>query len=157
MVELSKLWCFKDAEKFNFFVLFLFSFLAFLNHGVLHATILASLESYWWIGVQQLGFRLFRTTMWKLLIIEPFCQWKLNIIKTESYLGCSWCHWKTLNKWDLIEFISQFSELGVEDIDIWMDVVAKSPNKLQKLGLEGKINWALNVFHTWANNKQRLH
>ncbi len=59
----------------------------------------------------------------------------------------------------------------MEDIDFWMDFVAGNSNKLQKLGLEGKISRALNVFtlpnleffnsenvknkervHTWANN-----
>jgi hypothetical protein len=28
--------------------------------------------------------------------------------------GCSWCCWKALDKLDLIEFISQFSELRCE-------------------------------------------
>ncbi len=32
------------------------------------------------------------------------------------------------------------------DIDFLIDFAAKSLNKLQNLGLEGKINWALNVF-----------
>jgi hypothetical protein len=59
----------------------------------------------------------------------------------------------------------------VEGIDIWMDFVVGNSNKLQKLGLEGKVSWALNVFtlpnldifnlenvknkiyvHTWAND-----
>ncbi len=58
----------------------------------------------------------------------------------------------------------------MEDIDFWVDFVARDSNKLRKLGLEGKISWALNVFtlsnleifnsenvknneyvHTWAN------
>ncbi len=47
---------------------------------------------------------------------------------------------------DLIEFISQFLELSVEDIDFWMDFVAENSNKLQKLGLDGRISWAFNVF-----------
>jgi hypothetical protein len=34
----------------------------------------------------------------------------------------------------------------VEDIDFWVDFVAGNSNKLQKLGLEGKISWALNEF-----------
>ncbi len=59
----------------------------------------------------------------------------------------------------------------MEDIDFWVDFVAENSNKLQKLGLEGKFSWALNVFtlvnleifnsenvrnkkcvHTWANS-----
>jgi hypothetical protein len=34
----------------------------------------------------------------------------------------------------------------MEDIDFWVDFVARNSNKLQNLGLEGKISWALNVF-----------
>jgi hypothetical protein len=34
----------------------------------------------------------------------------------------------------------------VEDIDFLLEFVAGNSNKLQKLGLERKINWALNVF-----------
>ncbi len=34
----------------------------------------------------------------------------------------------------------------MEDIDFWMDFVAGNSNKLQILGLEGIISWALNVF-----------
>jgi hypothetical protein len=33
----------------------------------------------------------------------------------------------------------------VEDIDLWVDFVAKNSYKLQKLNLERKINWTLNV------------
>ncbi len=32
------------------------------------------------------------------------------------------------------------------DIDFWMDFVVGNSNKLQKLGLEGKISWPFNVF-----------
>jgi hypothetical protein len=58
----------------------------------------------------------------------------------------------------------------VEHIHFLVDFVGGDSNKLQKLGLEGKISWALNVFtlpnlnffnsenvknnecvHTWAN------
>jgi hypothetical protein len=52
--------------------------------------------------------------MWKLLIIQPFSQSKLNKIGTENCIGiwgCSWCCSKALVKLDLIDFISQFSEL----------------------------------------------
>jgi hypothetical protein len=34
----------------------------------------------------------------------------------------------------------------VEDIDFLVDFVAGNSNKLQKLGLKGKISWTLNVF-----------
>ncbi len=35
---------------------------------------------------------------------------------------------------------------GVEDIDIWVDFVVGNLNKLQKLGLDRKINGNFNVF-----------
>jgi hypothetical protein len=60
---------------------------------------------------------------------------------------------------------------GSEDIDFWVDFLATNSNKLQNLGLEGKIGWLINVFtllnleifsfenvknqkwvHTWANS-----
>ncbi len=34
----------------------------------------------------------------------------------------------------------------MEDIDIWVDFVVRNSNKLQKLGLGGKISENLNVF-----------
>jgi hypothetical protein len=34
----------------------------------------------------------------------------------------------------------------MEDIDFWVNFVVRNSNKLQKLGLEGKIGWAFNVF-----------
>jgi hypothetical protein len=34
----------------------------------------------------------------------------------------------------------------LKNIDFWMDFVVGYSNKLQKLGLEGKISWVLNVF-----------
>jgi hypothetical protein len=42
----------------------------------LHAVLLVSSESSWQVGVHQLGLRLFGATVWKLLIIEPFSQFK---------------------------------------------------------------------------------
>ncbi len=34
----------------------------------------------------------------------------------------------------------------MEDIDLWLIFVVGNSNKLQKLGLEGKISWAFNAF-----------
>jgi hypothetical protein len=64
----------------------------------------------------------------------------------------------------------------VEDIKCLMDLVAGNSNKLQKLGLEGKFSWPLNVFtlpnleifssknvknkkcvHTWANDTSYIN
>jgi len=85
----------------------------------------------------------------KLLIIEPFFQWKLNKIKTENCIGIwkhSWCCWKALDESNLIKFTSQFSELSCGRYWILNDFVVKNSNNLQKLSLEGKFSWALNVF-----------
>jgi hypothetical protein len=65
-------------------------------------------------GVHWLGLKLFGAMVEKLLIPEPFSQWKLNKIETENCIqiwGCSWCCWKALGKSDCVEFISQVLEL----------------------------------------------
>jgi hypothetical protein len=98
------------------------------------------------VGVHQFGLRLFGATMWKLLIIEPFFQWKLNKIKNENFIGickCSWCCWKAHSDSDLIKFISK---LRCEKYWFLVPFVHENLNKLQKLSLEGKISWAVNVF-----------
>jgi hypothetical protein len=67
--------------------------------------------------VPLLGFRLFGATVWKLLITEPLSQSKINKVETENCNGIwgnSWCCWKAFSESDLIEFISQFSELRCE-------------------------------------------
>jgi hypothetical protein len=64
--------------------------------------------------VHWLGLRLFGATMWKLLLIEPFSQWKPDKIEIERWIrigGHSWCFWKALGESNSIDFISQFSEL----------------------------------------------
>ncbi len=68
---------------------------------------------------------------------------KSNQIKTGNCIGiwgCSWCCCKALDKSDLIEFNSQYSELRcVEQIDFRVYFVAANSNKLQKNGF-GKKN-----------------
>jgi hypothetical protein len=44
----------------------------------------------------------------------------------------------------------------VEDIDFLVNFVAENSNKLQKLGLKGKISWTLNVF-TLRPRAQAIH
>ncbi len=44
----------------------------------------------------------------------------------------------------------------MEDIDFLEDFVVGNSNKLQKLGLEGKFSWALNVF-ILGGQQYRLH
>ncbi len=88
-------------------------------------------------GVHQLGLRLFGSMVRKLLLLNHF----FNGIWVHS-----WCCWKSLDKSNLIKFISQFHSQGVEDINFLSGFCFGNSNKLSKLGLEGKISWALNVF-----------
>ncbi len=43
-----------------------------------HVMLLVSLQSSQWVGVHQVCLTFFGIIMWKLLIIEPFFQWKLH-------------------------------------------------------------------------------
>ncbi len=54
---------------------------------MLHAGLLVSSESSQWIVVHWLGLKLFGAMVWKLLIIEPFSQWKLNKFETKKCIG----------------------------------------------------------------------
>jgi hypothetical protein len=78
---------------------------------------LVSSESSQWIVVHWLGLRLFGAMVWKLLIIEPFSQWKLELKwnwKMNWNLGVFLVFCKALGESGLIEFLSQFSELRRE-------------------------------------------
>ncbi len=116
---------------------------------MLHARLLVASKSFQWFGVHWLGSKLFGATMRKLLIIEPFSQWKLNKIKIENYIeiwGHLWCCWKTFGESNLIEFISQFSKLRFGQYYFRAYFVVWNSNKLKKMALEGKYGWAFNVF-----------
>ncbi len=97
-------------------------FVLFCHNGIsqtrmFHVAFLVFLESFWRLGVHQLGLKLFGTMTWKLLNIEPFFQWKLSKLKTKNCIeiwGHLWCCWKTLGEIDLITCISQFLELRCE-------------------------------------------
>jgi hypothetical protein len=102
-------------------------------------------ESSW---LHPLGLRLFGATMWKLLIIESFSQWKLNKIETENCIGIcrhSWS-WKWFRKApkasdliDLMEFISQSWELRCKRYWFLIDFFfVENSNKLQKIGFGRK-------------------
>jgi hypothetical protein len=87
--------------------------------------------------------------MWKLLIMEPFSQWKLKNFE----------NWKLY--WNLRAFLVllerpqqlRFNQVYFtifrakvwKILIFWVYFVARISNKLQKLGLEGKISWAFNV------------
>jgi hypothetical protein len=53
---------------------------------------------------------------------------------------------ESLSKLDLIKFISKKLELRCGWYWFLSGFVARNSNKLQKLGLEGKMSWVLNVF-----------
>jgi len=44
----------------------------------------------------------------------------------------------------------------MEDIDFWVNFVVGNSNDLQKLGLEGKFSWALNVFTLGQHHKLKI-
>jgi hypothetical protein len=88
--------------------------------------------------------------VWDCLELWCGSYWLLNHFLNENHIklklktwGRSRCYCKALDKSDLIEFISQFSELSCErECDFLMNFVVGNSNKLQKLGLEAKISWA---------------
>jgi hypothetical protein len=108
--------------------------------SMFRVVLLVSLESSRrWVEVHRVGLRLFGATVWKLLIIEPFSQWKLN--KIENCIGiweCSWYCWKALGKSDLIKFIFKIFRAKVQKILIfgWILLLEIQTN-CKKLGLEG--------------------
>jgi hypothetical protein len=102
-----------QSNECSLFCFILFCHIEISQTIVIHVELLVSLESSTWVWVHQFGLRLFWVMVWKLLIIEPFYQWKWHKIEIENYIGIlgrSWCYSKVLNKWDLIGFISQFSK-----------------------------------------------
>ncbi len=114
----------------------------------LHMVLIVSLKHFqwWWLWVHQLGLRLFGVYVWKLLIIEPFSQWKLCI----GIWRCSWCCWESphFNKVRFNKFYFTIFKAKVPTVfDFWVDFVVENSNKLQKLGCEKeKVSWDLNVF-----------
>ncbi len=72
-----------------------------LCYGTYHQKVLNNRGATTW-------FRMFRATMWNLLIIEPFFHWIFWKMKIEIYIGIwgrSWYCWKVLTKFDLIKSI----------------------------------------------------
>jgi len=127
---------------------------------MLHVTLLVSLESSQRVGVHRLGLRLLGAMVWKLLIIEPFFKWKLNKTETENCTGIwghSWCCWKALGEPDLIEFISQFSELRCERLLIfeWI-LLLKIQKKIAKIGFGRKKSVESSIC-SHLGQRHRLH
>jgi hypothetical protein len=125
---------------------------------MLHVVLIVSSKHFWWrLKVHQLGLRLFGIRVWKLLIIEPFSQWKLNLIKIENgELEFEGVVEKalTLIKSDLINFISQFSKLrcGRYLIFKWILLLEVQTNCKNWGVKKEKISWDLKCVHTWTND-----
>jgi hypothetical protein len=118
-----------------------------------HAMLLVSSESSPWYSKGCIDVVWDCLDLWcgSYWLLNHFFPWKLNKIETEKNFigtwGSCWCCWKALDKSDLIEFISQFSELRCERYWFFSEFCCiGNQNKLQKLGLEGKFSWALHVF-----------
>jgi len=110
--------------------------------------LLVFLESSVWIRVHQLGLGLFGAMVWKLLIIESFSQWKLNSNwKLYWNLGV-FLAWLENSWWDRFNrfFFTIFRVKVWKRMIFWVNFVVGNSDNLQKLGPEGKISWALNVF-----------
>jgi hypothetical protein len=103
----------------------------------LHVAFLVSMESSWWVRVDQLGLRLFGA-----MGVEAIDYWTILKIKTKienkkynEIWGRSWCSRKVLGKSDLTEFISRVSESRCGRYYFWVNFVAGNSKTLQKLGL----------------------
>jgi hypothetical protein len=78
-----EIWKSISEGKVVCFVLFCLSSWDLPNHGA-SRHMLGIFRKILMSRVHRLGLRLFGATVWKLLIIEPFFQWKLNKIGTET-------------------------------------------------------------------------
>jgi hypothetical protein len=120
---------------------------------VLHVKLLVSLESSWWVRVHQnLVLRLFGATVWKLLIIEHFFQWKLNKIEIENCIeiwGCSSSC--VVGEPQRVRFnrvfISQFSELRCERYWFLSEFCCWKLKGIAKIGLGRKTQLSAQCVH----------
>jgi len=117
-------------------------------------TFFAFWESSWWARYNRIYFTIFKDMVWKLLIIEPFFQWKLNKIETENYIkvwGHSrWC-WKAFGESDLIEFIAQFSELRCRGYWFLGEFCCWKFKQIAKIGFGRKNQLSPQCVHTWTD------
>jgi hypothetical protein len=97
-----------------------------------------------------LGLRLFGATCGKLLIIEPFSQWKLNKIETENCIGI----WEVFllaleSPWQVrfnrVYFTIFRAKVCKKRLKFEWILLLEIQTNCRKLGLEGNIIWALNV------------
>ncbi len=101
-----------------------------------------------------LDLRLFGAMVWKLLIIEPFSQWKLKKIETENCTriwGHSWCWWKDLGNSDLVELISLFSELRCGRYLFLSGFYCWKFKEITKIEFGRKNQLSSQCVRTWAN------
>jgi hypothetical protein len=100
-------------------------------------------------------FRMFGTTMWNLLIIEPFFHWIFWKTKIENYIG-TWgvflvllesLHQVQFNKVDFVILRPKMWTILLKFW--WVPIVVESSNKLQKgVWKENSIE----CIQTWAND-----
>jgi hypothetical protein len=102
--------------------------------------------------VHWLDLRLLGGMVQRLLINEPFSQWKLIRIETENCIwikGRSWYCWQALR--ESIEFISQLSELKCERYGFFSRFCSWKFKQITKIGFARK-NQLSQCVHTWANS-----
>ncbi len=102
-----------------------------------------------------LDLRLFGATVWKLLIIEPFSQWKLNKIETENCTGI-WGHSCVLldRPWQFRfsrAYFSLFSELRCGRYLFLSGFYCWKFKEITKIEFGWKNQLSSQCVHTWAN------
>jgi len=99
--------------------------------------------------VHWLGLRPFGATLCKLLIIEPFSQWKLNNIETANCMefGAFLVDLESRQqvRFNRVYFTIFRTKVWKILLFEWI-LLLRIQTNCKKLGLEGKISWALNVF-----------
>jgi len=80
---------------------------------------------------------------------EIFKKLKLKIVL--EFWGLSWCCWKALSESDLIEFISQFSELRCERYWFVSGFCCWKFKKIAKIESGKKDQLSPQCVHTWVN------
>ncbi len=102
--------------------------------------------------VHWLDLRLLGGMVRRLLINEPFSQWKQIRIETENCIwikGRSWYCWQALR--ESIEVISQLSELKCERYWFLSGFCSWKFKQITKIGFARK-NQLSQCVHTWANS-----
>jgi hypothetical protein len=116
---------------------------------VIHVELFMSLESFPCIWVYQLGLRLFWVTTCKLLIIQPFCQWKWHKIEIKTILEF-WGILGVIQSCQQVRFNKVYSTIFKAKVwkilmFEWILLLEFQKNYKNWVWKE-KISWALNMF-----------